>query len=147
MIGDWAEINLSPSTHPNGFFTSKIEVSNLVSIENKYDFDARPIPLTEEILKANGFEYDKEMYAMIFRISSIEIYICIEYILNSKRIRISINKYRMEYDTKMATRSIANCIGGHAGSAYSSRNIRRKPWTISIRAFVQFVFNKRNNSR
>lgn len=54
MIGDWVEMNLSPSTSQQYYFKSKIVVSNLVSLENGYDFDAKPIPLTPEILDANG---------------------------------------------------------------------------------------------
>lgn len=54
MVGDWVEMNLNPSVHKY-YFKAQIVVSNLVSLENNYDFDAKPIPLTEDILKANGF--------------------------------------------------------------------------------------------
>lgn len=57
MIGDWVEMNLSPSVL-NSYFKAQIVVSNLVSLEANYDFDVRPIPLTEEILKANGRIYN-----------------------------------------------------------------------------------------
>lgn len=62
MIGDWVEMNLSPSVHKS-YFKAQIVVSNLVSLEANYDFDARPIPLTENILKANGFNDKNELHA------------------------------------------------------------------------------------
>lgn len=50
MIGDWVRMRLSFGTQ---WYIDKVGVINP---ENELEYE--PIPLTEEMLKANGFEYD-----------------------------------------------------------------------------------------
>ncbi|MBQ0141020.1 MAG: hypothetical protein KBT36_17250 [Kurthia sp.] len=50
MVYDWAIIN---EDHPDCPFTRQVDIGDL-SFFTKFE----PIPLTEEILKANGFNYD-----------------------------------------------------------------------------------------
>lgn len=65
MIGDWVNINLSPDSHDN-IFPTHITIDNLIALERGYDVKIEPIPLTEAILKANGWEvlsnYSGETY-------------------------------------------------------------------------------------
>lgn len=62
MIGDWVALSfdlLKDSCQP---FKAKLNLKNIVAIHDG-KLVAEPIPLTEEILKANGWTYDDIDYA------------------------------------------------------------------------------------
>lgn len=65
MIGDWVNINLSPDVHDKMFHT-RITIGNLIALERGYTIKVKPIPITEEILKANGWKWRKKglIYSM-----------------------------------------------------------------------------------
>lgn len=89
MIGDLVEMNLSPSISQN-YFKYRIEVSNLVSLEYGYDFDARPIPLTPEILEINGFK--------LCEFNGVMCYERPEFVIHySMRDCVGRNNFRYEY--------------------------------------------------
>lgn len=52
MVGDWASIN---EKHPDCPFTRQLDIGDL-SFFTKFE----PIPITKEVLQANGFYYRKE---------------------------------------------------------------------------------------
>lgn len=94
MIGDWVEMNLSPSVHKY-YFKAQIVVSNLVSLEANFDFDAKPIPLTEEILKANGWNKNGAYNDYILR-GDIDDFI--GYNADNKHVRINIDGWNAKQE-------------------------------------------------
>lgn len=55
MIGDW--VMLDKSYPPTSKKPTQLTLTDLIFIAQKEGEECEPIPLTEEILKANGFKY------------------------------------------------------------------------------------------